>query len=342
MNKAVKYTINGVLICGIGNAILNALEQIFNEEENKPFKWSETFSAFGKGALIGGAGGFALGAIKDNEMSETLVVVGGTAGFLNEALNNYSDENSSLSQKANKVQKKLYNEFREYLSQYPSVSGSIVKGTAIQSSDIDIQLKFNKKADTLQNIRSKVEDYLNEKFYDKNLVKVRSQNHSIGLIFDLQGEEKRIDIVPMREIENGKGDTYLFSTNNNSIRKTNTQKQYNKLQFTERQTQIIRLLKGWKLDNNLNIPSVLIEHIVKKVFEESKVPSGLDKGLLFVIEYIGNNITRIRIIDPANTNNIISDCLNQSEKEWLQNFCFRMLEEINKDKRNILDYFKID
>lgn len=341
MNKAVKYTINGALIGGIGNAILNALKQIFKEEESKPFNWDETFNAFGRGALIGGASGLAFGAIRDSEMSKTLIAFGGTTGVIKEALNSYTDDNLTLPQKAKTIQKKLHNEFKEYLSEYPSINGSIIKGTAIQNSDIDIQLKFNKSADKIENIRNNVEDYLNEKFYDRNLVRVRSQNHSVGLVFNIQGEEKRIDIVPMREIENGKGDTYLFSTNNNSIRKTNTQKQNCKLKFTEKQTQIIKLLKGWKLDNDLRFPSVLIEHIVKRAFVESSVPRGIDKGLLFVIEYIANNITAIRIVDPANTNNIISDCLSKTEKEQLQDFCFKMLEEISKDERNILDYFNI-
>lgn len=341
MNKTKKYAIDGAIIIGIGNAILNAIEQINSDEENKPFNWSDLFIAFGKGVLLGGAGGLALGAMKDDEMTKTLMAVGGTTGFIKEALNNYTDDDVTLPQKAQRVQKKLHNEFSEYLSEYPSINGSIVKGTAIQNSDIDIQLKFNKSADKIENIRNIVEDYLNERFYDRNLVRVRSQNHSVGLVFNIKGEERRIDIVPMREIENGKGDTYLYSINDNSIRKTNAQKQNSKLKFTEKQTQIIKLLKGWKLDNNLRFPSVLIEHIVKKVFLENSVPLAIDKALLFVIEYIANNITKMRIVDPANTNNIISDCLTYSEKEELQNFCFKMLDEIEKDEKNIIDYFTL-
>lgn len=332
MNKTVKYATNGALIFGFGNA--------FKQLNNKnPFNLSELLKAFGKGALLGGAGGLAIGAIKDNNMTNILMATGGTAGFVKKVLNNYTDNDLSLPKKAQKIQKILYYKFKKYLSEYPSINGSLVKGTAIQNSDIDIQLKFNKNANSIQNIRSNVEDYLIESFYDKNLIRVRSQNHSIGLVFEIKGEEKRIDIVPMREIENGKGDAYLYSTKNNSIKKTNSYKQNSILKFTEKQKNIIKLLKGWKIDNNLKFPSIFIEHLIKKIFLNNYVPRGLDNALLFTIEFIANNITQIRIIDPANTNNIISECMSNSEKKNLQYFCFKMLDEIDKDKRNIIDYF---
>ena len=341
MNKTIKYATNGAFIFGVGNAILNAINQLNNQDETNSFNWNELFKAFGKGALLGGAGGLAIGAFKDNDMTNILTATGGTAGFVKEALNNYTDSDLSLPKKAQKIQKKLHNEFKEHLSEYPSINGSLVKGTSIQNSDIDIQLKFNKDADCIENIRNNVEDYLNERFYDRNLLKVRSQNHSIGLVFDLKGEEKRIDVVPLREIENGKGDTYLYSTRHNSIKKTNAQKQISKLKFTEKQKQIIKLLKGWKIDNDLFFPSVFIEHIVKRTFFSNSVPRGIDKALLFTIEFIANNITHIRIIDPANTNNIISECMTNTEKNDLQSFCFKMLDDIDKDERNILDYFSV-
>ncbi len=94
------------------------------------------------------------------------------------------------------------------------------------------------------------------------------------------------------------------------------------------------------LNSTKNGKHTTIEHIVKRTFFSNSVPRGIDKALLFTIEFIANNITQIRIIDPANTNNIISDCLTYSEKENLQNFCFDMLTQINKDKRNIIDYFE--
>ncbi len=339
MNKTIKYGINGALIVGTGNAILNTINQINCQDESNTFNWNELFKAFCKGALVGGASGLTLGAIRDNDMNKILIATGGTAGFIKKALNNYSNNDLTLPKKAEIIKYKLYKKFREYLSEYPTINGSIIKGTSIHNSDIDIQLKFNKDSGKIDDMINIVENFLKSSFYDNKLQNVRRQNHSIGLIFNISGEEKRIDIVPMREIENGKGDTYLYSTESNSIKKTNSKIQNSKLKFTEKQKQIIKLLKGWKIDNGLQLPSILIEHIVKRAFAEHIVPRGIDNALLFVIDYLANKITYIRIVDPANTNNIISNSITYKEKEDLQDFCFRMLDEIKNDKRNIIDYF---
>ena len=115
MNKTIKYATNGALIFGIGNALLNSFKQLNNQEKTNSFNWSELLRAFGKGALLGGAGGLAIGAIKDNDMTNILMATGGTAGFVKEALNNYTDNDLSLPKKAEKIQKKLYDEFNDKL-----------------------------------------------------------------------------------------------------------------------------------------------------------------------------------------------------------------------------------
>lgn len=339
MNKAAKYSINGALLLGIGNAFCNAANQFSNKTKHYTLNWSELLNAFGKGALVGGAGGLILGALRDNNMNEMLIDAGGTTGLIKEILDNNTISEISFPNKAQRVQHELSKEFYNDLSEYPTLSGSTIKGTAIQNSDIDVLLKFNKYSGTIENIRDKVENYLKDKFYDKNLIKIRSQNHSIGLFFEINGMEKRIDIIPMREVNNANGDTYLFSTERNTIKKTNVQKQANKFRFTEKQRQIIKILKSWKIDNDLYFPSILIEHIVLRAFKENTVPSRIDKSLLFLITYIARNITRIRIVDPANSNNIISDSLTIREKEHLRNFCHKMIEDVTNDERNLIDYF---
>lgn len=47
----------------------------------------------------------------------------------------------------------------------------------------------------------------------------------------------------------------------------------------------------------------------------------------------------VKIIDPANTNNIISNSLTFKEKESISEFCYKMIENITQDERNIIDYF---
>lgn len=57
------------------------------------------------------------------------------------------------------------------------------------------------------------------------------------------------------------------------------------------------------------------------------------------INFLAENIMLVKIIDPANTNNIISNSLTFKEKESISEFCYKMIENITQDERNIIDYF---
>lgn len=342
MNKAIKYGINGAVIGAGVLAFIEVFKQLSEKERANGFDWVSVFKSAAKGATIGAVGGLIVGAIEDDRMNETLIAAGGIGGVINEALENYSDESKFfLIRKAESLQRKLGCKFKGLLSCAPTFNGSIQRGTSIASSDIDINLRFTKEAGTVSKIRSIVEEYLTNEFSDSSLVDVRSQEHSIGLFFSIQREQCRIDVVPMREIENGKGDTFIFSTKRETIKKTNAIRQNKVLRFTEKQKHIIKLLKGWKIENNVHIPSVFLEHLVVRAYEDVYVPRGLKNALFTIIEYIGNEIPTIRIVDPANTNNIISESLTYQNKEQIQEFCFKMLGDIKKDERNILDYFSI-
>ena len=95
----------------------------------------------------------------------------------------------------------------------------------------------------------------------------------------------------------------------------------------------------WKVENNLKLKSIHIEFLVKKAFEKKPMSYGIDKCLLEAISFLAENIMFIKIIDPANTNNIISNSLTYKEKESISEFCYKMIENITKDQRNIIDYF---
>jgi predicted nucleotidyltransferase len=339
MNKAIKYAINGGIVIGLFKALINANSQIENKGPGIPFDWNKFFKEFGKGAATGAIGGFVIGSIQDDKMTNILAAAGGATGLIKNALNNYTDDDTALQYKAKQIQRKLYEKFGSFLSEYPKLNGSTQKGTAIIGSDIDIILRFKKNATKIGEMPLVVEEFLTNEFNDSKLIKVRDQEYSYGLFFKINGESKRIDIVPMREIENGYGDAYIFSKVSSSIKKTNSKRQNKILSFTEKQKKIIKLIKGLKMDNSLQIQSTLIEHMVLKAFEQEIIPHSLEKALLTVIDFIAKRIVSIRIVDPANTNNIISDNLSLQEKENIRNFFVKMLEDVVKDKRNFIDYF---
>ena len=344
MNKALKYATNGVLIFGIGNATINIFQQLNNPNSNQKFDWLKFFKAFGNGAVVGGTGGFAIGLIRDNKMSKNIASVGNVPKYLNKTLNYYKDDNTLLLEKAEQIQNKLDSKFKKELANYPNLNGSITKDTSIYGSDIDIQIPFKRNSGSIENVYNSVSDFIFDEFEDAKLVGIRKQKHSIGLEFNIENEIKRIDVVPLREVDNNSGDTYLYVNNTGfferpTYKKTNYLKQSKTLQFSAKEKKIIRLLKVWKVENNLKLKSIHIEFLVKKAFEKKQIPYGIEKCLLETISFLAENIMFIKIIDPANTNNIISNSLTYKEKESISEFCYKMIENLTKDQRNIIDYF---
>ena len=344
MNKAKKYAQNGAVIFGLGNALINVFQQMENKNSNIKFNWSQLIVAAGKGAVIGGTGGLLLGSIRDNKMTQVFKKFGSVPNYLHKSLNYFKDDSTLLLDKAEQVKTKLHSKFKNELVIYPNFSGSVAKGTSIYGSDIDIQLQFKRNFGSIAEVYYTVSDFIFDEFKDEKLESIRVQKHSIGMEFKIKDEIKRIDIVPTRQIGNSNNDTCLFVNKTGffekpTYKKTNSSKQLSALSFNNREKRIVRLLKVWKTENNLKIKSIYIEWLVKKALEHKPISNNIDKALSDVVNFIASNIEYLRIVDPANTNNIISNTLTIGEKGEISRFCYKMLEDIKKDKRNVIDYF---
>lgn len=344
MNKAKKYAQTGVLVCGIGNALMNAIIQLNSNDPNKKFDWHQFVSATVKGGLIGGTGGFILGSIRDDKMTQVFSKFGSVPNYLHKSLDYYKDDNVLLLNKAEQVKAKLNQKFKNDLAITPKFHGSVAKGTSIYGSDIDIQLQFKKDFGTLSDVYYSVSDFVFDEFKDAKLQGVREQKHSIGMEFQIKDEIKRIDIVPTRQIENDNKDVSLFVNKTGffekpTYKKTNASKQLSSLTFNYREKRIVKLLKIWKTENRLRIKSIYLEWLAKKAFEQKPISNNIEKALLDVIYFIASNIKYLRVIDPSNSNNLISNTLTIEEKTTISEFCFKMIEDIKIDKRNIIDYF---
>jgi hypothetical protein len=150
--------------------------------------------------------------------------------------------------------------------------------------------------------------------------------------------------VPARASMNTQQDDYIYVNNTSlfgqpTFKKINSKKQLKVFDFNSQEKKIVKLLKVLKKENNLNIKSIYLELFVKKAFENNRMPINTELCLLKVLRYIAENIQFLRIVDPANTNNIISDTLTYNEKELIGDFCFNMIVNIKKSKSNIIDYF---
>ena len=76
-------------------------------------------------------------------------------------------------------------------------------------------------------------------------------------------------------------------------------------------------MKLWRNQKGLDFPSFYLELVVIEALKGSGfvgINGDLPRNVIRVLEYLQSDFSNARIVDPANTNNIISDDLNSSEK----------------------------
>jgi hypothetical protein len=351
MNKKTKYAQNGALIFGIANAILNATEQLkaSKNNPNSKFDWTQLFAAAGKGALFGGGCGLGVGAIKD--FNNSLMKPSNIDPYLQKLadkvrLDKQSPKYKLIDEKARLLSGMIINRFRDKLAGNPERLGSTEKGTALQQKfDIDLSVKFkhNGFASTVD-MRFALLKFLKSKVGTNQIVEVREQRSSIGVLFNIEGKEYRIDIVPIKITEGNKHSGYLsvsetsILSNNYSRQKTNI-KVLNSIRLSETQRRIILVLKHWRIKNDVPIGSHLLENLVLDAYAYARtIPNGFTKKVVMVLKHIANNLEVAVIRGAENTNNVITD-IDQDKKQKIIAACKNAVEEYEYQPNNIKTIF---
>jgi hypothetical protein len=235
-------------------------------------------------------------------------------------------------------------------------SGSFAKHSAINEKfDIDICQPFKRNSfATLEEMADSVFDYFYSEFQDEQLIryKTRKQRVSIGLTFLIDGEEIGLDVVPGRELLEGdysetnrlnlyvrpKGFDPATST------QTNIQAHVDHIKGKGDERKIIRLLKVWKLNKGKKeIKSFFVELLTIKAFDcASSVPTDLWEKLKMVLAFIRDNVKTIKLTDPANSNNIVSNTMTDTEKANFADDADLILKRIDDDSDNIKIYFPVN
>lgn len=254
------------------------------------------------------------------------------------------------------VKDTLAEKFKDQIVTRAINSGSYAKNDAINTKfDLDVCQPFKRNAfSTLEEMADAIFDFFNEEFEDNDLVgyATRKQRVSTGITFVIDGDEIQMDIVPGRELST---DDYVESHRLNlhvrpkllepaSTTQTNIQKHIDLVKGKNSERNIIRLLKIWKTNKNKSsLKSFFIELITIKAFEKfTVVPSGIWEQLEMVLEFIRDNVRTIRLEDPANSNNVVSDTMTDSEKENLHWDIDQMLKMIESSSDNLKSYFPVN
>jgi hypothetical protein len=193
---------------------------------------------------------------------------------------------------------------RQWLSDL-SYSGSYAKGTAVATgTDVDLFISLSPNTpDTLKEIYESLYDRARNEGWSP-----RRQNVSIGISYG----NVTLDLVPGR-IQSGYQNVHsLYRRKTDSWTQTNVSLHIDTVRNSGR-TREIRAVKIWRDLHQLDFPSFYLELIVIEALKYRRQDQ-LAANVLQALNYIGSSLPNVRIVDPANTNNVVSDDLTSAEK----------------------------
>jgi hypothetical protein len=184
-------------------------------------------------------------------------------------------------------------------------SGSLAKGTGVTlSTDADIFLSLTSTTPgTLSDMYETLCIAVS-----KAGRPVRKQDVSVGTTVNGYS----IDLVPGRRQSQYGNDHSLYRNRTANWTKTDVQTHIDLVSGSGRIDEI-RLLKTWRIRHNLRFPSFYLELAALDALHYARhgdIATNVSRSL----EYLRDNIQTARFIDPANTNNVVSDDCTAAEK----------------------------
>jgi len=215
---------------------------------------------------------------------------------------------TGINSPAHRAAEALYPLIKDWSNTYllgVEYSGSYAKGTTVRgSADVDLFISLSPNtSETLRDIYNGLATFVQSRGYSP-----RRQNVSLGITY--QGI--KIDLVPAKKHWGHTNDHILYRNRTGTWIKTNIHQHINLVKNSGR-TEEIRLIKIWRNLHNLDFPSMYLELSVLRALH-GKGKGHLDRNTWTTLEYLANNFEYARIVDPANTNNVISDELSRSGK----------------------------
>lgn len=198
-------------------------------------------------------------------------------------------------------------------------SGSRAKGTAISlASDVDYLVSLTSRCNENNGGLKGIYESLYSKL-KSNYQNVRKQNVSIRI--NLSGLE--VDVTPARKQSGNTNNHNLYVSKSDTWKQTNIQKHIIDISQSGR-TNEIKLLKIWRELNKLDFSSIYLEYLIVNniLLNKSKDINNLSDNISYALMELAKdsgNPLYSRVVDSANTTNILSDLLNQTEKTKIIN-----------------------
>lgn len=185
-------------------------------------------------------------------------------------------------------------------------SGSYAKETGVHGvSDVDVFISL--KSDTTNTLQEIFDGLYS--LAQKQGWSPRQQNVSVGVTVN----GARGDLVPGKVQAGYKNYHSLYLRKRGSWTQTNVALHVDTVRNSGRLKEI-RAIKIWRMLHGLDFPSLYLELFsIGALAGRSR--STLAENVLHALQTIGSSLATTRIVDPANTNNILSDDLTQAEKQ---------------------------
>ena len=245
-----------------------------------------------------------------------------------------SDEMKVLRKAKQEVEDTLRAEFTD-ASPTIRYGGSKAKGTMVlESYDLDITCYFenedNAAGETLADIFFNVRNALSKAYG-------LTQKKSAIRLFDANGSDFHIDVVPGRYTDDSKSDVFLYQAEGEKSRlKTNLQTHIDHISGSG-VTDCIKLMKLWALRNGVNVKTFVLELAVVELLK-GKSGASIEDQFVHVLTKLKNDIDEIQIVDPANPEgNDLSGVFDNSVRSQLSMVASASLDHVeNGNWSNVL------
>ncbi len=215
-------------------------------------------------------------------------------------------------------------------------AGSKAKGTMLKDSyDLDIVCYFPyTDSRSLKDIHKDVYEHLEKEY---KLEKRSSAIRILDLKNSQVSEDYHVDVVPGRFIE-GTSDVFLpVITDERDRIQTNLKTHIDYIKNSGC-VEIIRLFKLWKKRNNVTLKTFILEVFIVEMLKDSDKKNSLQDGVLQVLLDLKLEFPTKRLVDPANSGNVLSEIMTSIEKNIVSNMADNALKIINNS--NILSNWK--
>ncbi len=235
-----------------------------------------------------------------------------------------SEDNSQLEQHEQEVRNFLAEKFDE--NPVIKIAGSVKKGTAIHESyDLDIVVYFPSSDErSLKQIYDDMVSLLSEEY---TIQPKTSAVRITGLQGNEDNNDYHIDVVPGRFIKDSE-DVFLHVSYGDKERMQTNLKTHIEHVVNSNCEDIIKLVKIWKKRNNVEIRTFVLELFVIKHLEDVSDKSDLENCFITVMSAFRDNQI-IGLVDPANSNNNVSQTMTDSQKEFVASKASETLETLD-------------